>query len=783
MPENDTRLTPSPAPASGLSGESPGNDSAQRHVSGSALFVDDYPVSGDALHASVALSEVSRGRICAFDLSAVRTAEGVVDVLLLSDIPGARDIGAVVSGDPVMVNPGSEVNYSGQVLFAVAATSHKLARKAARLVKVTYEPMPPVITIEQGVASETFLCPEKTQQRGDADQAITAAANELSGELQIGGQEHLYLECQVSMCVPQENRGMLVYSSTQSPTDVQRQVAAVLDIPMSRVTVDVRRLGGGFGGKETQAAQWACIAALLARKTRRAVKIRLSRSDDMISTGKRHPFLSRYRAGFDRAGRIQGLKLQLTSGCGASADLSDAVIQRAMLHADNAYYLPAVRIEGRQVRTNTVSSTAFRGFGAPQAMLSTEAVIDDIARFLGKDPLEVRKLNFYSADEGRDTTHYGQAIGQHVMHRLVDRLESTCQYQQRRSEISKFNESSPILKKGLALTPVKFGIAFAQQHLNQAGALLHVHKDGSVEINHGGTEMGQGLFTKVAQVIATEFGIDIDRIHCSSTRTDKVPNTSATAASTGSDLNGMAARKAALKIKRRMIRFAASHFEVGEPEVFFADNQVIARSQKFGFAEFVQLAYMNRIGLSATGYYRTPKVHYDPDSGTGRPFLYFVNGAAASEVLIDCHTGEFKVLRADICEDVGRSLNPALDIGQIEGGFIQGMGWLTSEELRWDPEGHLETHDLSTYKIPTAGDIPPVFNVELLPDSPNTEATIYHSKAVGEPPLMLAISVWCALRDAIASLADYRFSPQLNAPATPERVFNACEEVRARALK
>ena len=673
--------------------------------------------------------------------------------------------------------------FSGQVLFAVAATSHKLARRAARLAEVTFDALPADITIEEGLAHQNFVGQAYTQQRGDAASAIAAAENVLKGELHIGGQEHLYLESQVSLCVPEEDGGMLVYSSTQSPSDVQRLVAAVLDIPMNKVIVDVRRIGGGFGGKETQATQWACIAALLAKKTGRAMKLRLSRSEDMPATGKRHNFLSRYSVGFDNAGQILGLDMQLTAGCGYSADLSDAVIHRAMFHADNAYYLPAARIEGRQVRTHTVSSTAFRGFGAPQAMLSIESIIDNIARAVGKDPLEVRKLNFYCAEEGRDRTHYGQKIDQHVMHRLVNRLEKTSDYKNRRKDIMTFNASSPVLKKGLSLTPVKFGIAFTQTHLNQAGALLHIHKDGSIEINHGGTEMGQGLFTKVAQVIATEFQVDLQTIKCAPTRTDKVPNTSPTAASTGSDLNGMAARNAALKIKKRLIRFAAKHFGVSTAEVFFANQQLIAGARKIAFAELAQLAYLNRVSLSATGYYRTPKVNYDKDTATGRPFLYYVNGAAVSEVLVDSLTGEYKVTRVDICEDVGQPLNPALDRGQIEGGFIQGMGWLTSEELVWDDQGRLESRDLSRYKIPTAGDVPQVFNIELLPDSSNTELTIYHSKAVGEPPLMLAISVWNALRDAISSISNYQFNPDLDAPATPERVYLACGEMISRAAR
>jgi len=780
LPECGMHRTSPDTFAGSATGSSPGHDSARKHVSGTALYLDDYPTPAGMLHAYVALSTVAHGKVRDLELSRVRNAEGVVDVLTLDDIPGVKDIGPVYPGDPIMVNQGDEVEFCGQVLFAVAATSHNLARKAARLAAVSYEPLPAEITLEEGLAHDRLMAPAHTQKRGDVDRAIAGSENRLRGELRIGGQEHVYLEGQAALCVPAEDGGMLVYSSTQSPSDVQKLVAAALNIPMNKVTVDVRRLGGAFGGKETQASQWACIAALLARKTGQAVKIRLSRSDDMLATGKRHSFLSRYEVGFDSAGRINGLSMQLAAGCGNSADLSDAVIHRAMFHADNAYFLPAAKIVGLQVRTNTVSSTAFRGFGAPQAMLSIESIVDDIARVVGKDPLEVRMLNLYGAERGRDVTHYGQNIEQHVLHALLERLERTSDYQRRRREIAEFNASSPVLKKGLSLTPVKFGIAFAQQHLNQAGALLHVHYDGSIEINHGGTEMGQGLFTKVAQVIAAEFNVNLERVHCTSTRTDKVPNTSPTAASTGSDLNGMAARKAALKIKRRMIRFASRYFGVRESEVCFADDHVIAGDRKLGFQEFSRLAYMNRISLSATGYYRTPKVHYDRDTAKGRPFLYYANGAAAAEVLIDTLTGEYKVLRVDICQDVGRSLNPALDTGQIEGGFLQGMGWLTTEELVWDKTGRLETKDLGAYKIPSVGDLPPAFHVELLPDNPNSEATIYHSKAVGEPPLMLAISVWNALRDAVSSVAGYRFNPRLDAPATPERVFMACEEMRCK---
>ena len=661
----------------------------------------------------------------------------------------------------------------------MAATSYDAARKAARLAVVEYEVQQADITIEQGLENNSFVRPSHAQKRGDVPAALASAHHTLAGEMQIGGQEQMYLESQASLCIPQEDGGMLVYTSSQNPSEGQKLVAEVLNIPLSLVTVDMRRMGGGFGGKETNANQWACLAALLARKTGRAVKIRLARADDMAATGKRHHFLVRYQVGFDQAGRLLGLDMDLSGGCGISPDLSDAIVDRAMFHSDNAYFLPTAHIKGHRVKTNTVSNTAFRGFGGPQGMVAIENIMDNIARVVGRDPLEVRKLNFYSDEGDRNTTHYGQTIEQHIIQPLVDRLERTSDYQQRRLEISAFNRENTILKKGIALTPVKFGISFTVQHLNQAGALVHIYTDGSIQLNHGGTEMGQGLYTKVAQIVASELQVDVDTVLCTATRTDKVPNTSPTAASSGTDLNGMAARDAVCKIKRRMVEFAAQHFSIAEDDVQFVDNRVICGDQDFSFAEFAQLTYMNRVSLSATGYYRTPKIHYDRDTASGRPFFYYAYGAAVSEVLIDTLTGEYKVSRVDICHDVGQSINPEIDIGQVEGAFIQGMGWLTTEELVWGKDGRLQTVNPASYKIPAIGDTPIVFNVELLPDSPNVEATIFHSKAVGEPPLMLGISVWSALRDAVASLDDYRRSPSLDTPATPERVLKACEELRA----
>ncbi|MEE4277692.1 MAG: xanthine dehydrogenase molybdopterin binding subunit [Halieaceae bacterium] len=754
------------------------HESAAQHVTGTAVYIDDMPEPAGMLHAYVGLSDVSHGRIRTLDLSAVRAMPGVVDVITRDDVPGHIDIGPVFPGDPLLLGPGDEIECHGQIVFAVAAESQLAARRAARAAKIEVEALDPILTIEAGLERGASVRPPHCQQRGDPASALEAAERRLQGSLRIGGQEQMYLEGQVSLCIPEEDGGMLVYSSTQNPTEGQKLVAEVLGVDMHRVSFDTRRMGGAFGGKETHANAWACIAALFARRTGRAVKLRLSRAEDLRATGKRHHFLSRYDVGFTAAGELTALDLVLAGGCGMSPDLSDAIVDRAMFHSDNAYYLPAVRVTGHRVKTHTVSNTAFRGFGGPQGMLAIEDIIDAIARATGRDPLDVRRQNLYRSEAGRDVTHYGQRVEQEVLPRIFDRLEETSDYRARRQRIREFNAGSRILRRGLALTPVKFGISFTVRHLNQAGALLHVYSDGSIQLNHGGTEMGQGLYTKVAQVVASELQVSLQSIRCTSTRTDKVPNTSPTAASSGSDINGMAALAAARKIRRRLQNFATEHFGVADDAVEFHDGEVRVGDQRFSFGEFAHLAYMNRVPLSATGFYRTPKIHYDRDKASGRPFYYYANGAAVSEVIVDTLTGEYRVERVDICHDVGRSLNPAIDLGQIEGGFIQGMGWLTSEELAWDDAGRLLTQGPATYKIPAIGDTPPDFRVELLPDSPNAEATVFRSKAVGEPPLMLAISVWSALRDAVASLADYRVHPPLDTPATPERVLLACEALR-----
>lgn len=756
-------------------GRSKKHESADKHVSGEALYIDDRPSLQGQLHAAAGQSTIAHGRIQSIDLSAVKAAEGVVAVITVEDVPGHTDIGPVFPGDPVLAM--GQVDYIGQPIFVVAATSHDLARRAVKLAKIEYEELEAVLTVKDALEKQSFVRPPFTMQRGDSESAIEQAEHQLRGEISVGGQEHFYLEGQVSTAEPTEDGGMTVFSSSQHPSEVQKLVAEVLDIPLNKVIVDTRRMGGGFGGKETQAAPWACLAALLSNHTKRPVKFKLSRSDDMCMTGKRHPFENNYHVGFDSNGQIKGINIEVNGNCGYSPDLSDAIVDRAMFHSDNAYFLDQAKVTGNRCKLNTVSHTAYRGFGGPQGMMTIEMVMDDIARYLRKDPLEIRKINLYGKDD-RNVTHYHQTVEHNKMAELISSLEQSSDYQARRESISQFNIENTILKKGIALTPVKFGISFTVQHLNQAGALVHIYTDGTIHLNHGGTEMGQGLFTKIAQIVAEEFQVDVDTVGVSATRTDKVPNTSPTAASSGTDLNGKAAQAAAKTLKARLITFACEKYNVGEAEVSFKNNQVLVGEETFSFAELVQQAYMGRVSLSSTGYYKTPKIHFDRATGKGRPFFYYSTGAAVSEVLIDTLTGEYKLLRADILHDVGHSLNPAIDIGQIEGAFIQGMGWLTTEELVWNDQGRLLSNNPATYKIPAISDTPSDFRVDLVPDDPNREQTIYNSKAVGEPPFMLGISVWSALKDAISSVSDYKLSPALDTPATPERVLWAVEAMK-----
>ena len=749
------------------------HDSATRHVSGRAPYIDDLPEPVGTLHVVPVGAKIAAGRILSMDLDAVRAAPGIVAVVTARDVPGKNDVSPVdFDVDPCFAV--EKIEFHSQVVFAIVGRTREEARRAALLAKIEYEKATPVVTVEDGLAKGLMVMPDYAFRQGDVAAGLARAPHRLQGALRIGGQEHFYLEGQIALAIPGEEGDMVVLSSTQHPTEVQHVVARVLGLPDNAVTCEIRRMGGGFGGKESQASQWAAIAALAARATGHACKVRLDRDDDMAMTGKRHDFLLTYDISFDESGRIEGYDALYAARCGYSADLSLGICDRTMFHADNAYFLGDTVIATKRVKTNTVSNTAFRGFGGPQGMVGIERGIDAIAWTLGVDPLDVRKANFYG--EGRDRTPYGQTVEDNIAPALVEALELSSDYRRRRTELATFNESSAILKKGLALTPVKFGISFTLTQLNQAGALVLVYSDGTVHLNHGGTEMGQGLYIKVAQVTADVFGIDVDKVKIMATNTAKVPNTSPTAASSGSDLNGHAARIAAETIRARMAEVAAGELGVAPEDIVFQGGQAGVDGKSLSFRDLAKKCVQARVSLSSTGHYATPKITWDRPNANGRPFLYYAYGAACAEVTIDTLTGEMKVDRIDILHDVGRSLNPAIDIGQIEGGFVQGMGWLTTEELVFDTEGRLRTHAPSTYKIPTAGDVPADFRVALF-DNENREDTIGRSKAVGEPPLMLAISVFCAIADAIHSVAPGVLVP-LDAPATPEEILKAVKAVR-----
>ena len=754
------------------------HDSAEKHVTGRADYTDDLPQPEGTLHAYLGVSNVAHARLLGLDLSAVRAAPGVVGVLTAADVPGVNDISPTgLNDEPVF--PTDEIQFYGQPLFAVIAETRDAARRAAELAEVAHEVLPhaldPIAAQQAGYPHVT--APLKLE-RGDVDPAIVAAPHRLSGRMEIGGQDHMYLEGHIAFAIPGEDDEIVVHCSTQHPSEAQHMVAHVMGVPSNAVTVNVRRMGGGFGGKESQMNLFCAVAAMAAKKWNRAVKIRPDRDQDMTATGKRHDFVVDYDVGFDAEGRIQAVTGSFAARCGFSSDLSGPVTDRALFHADNAYFYPNVRLTSHPMKTNTVSNTAFRGFGGPQGVIVAERMIEEIAYATGQDPLDVRKANFYGG-AGRDVTPYYQQVEDNIIDRLVGELEASAEYRARRAEIIAENATSKVLKRGIALTPVKFGISFTATWYNQAGALVHVYNDGSIHLNHGGTEMGQGLNTKVAQVVADAFQVDIERIKITKTTTEKVPNTSATAASSGSDLNGMAALDAARQIKERLVGFACAEWGVAAEAVSFLPNRVQIGGEVLSFDAFIRRAYMARVQLSAAGFYKTPKIHWDRAKGQGRPFYYFAYGAACSEVEIDTLTGEYRALRTDILHDVGRSLNPALDIGQVEGAFIQGMGWLTTEELWWDAKGQLRTHAPSTYKIPLASDRPRIFNVDLADWSENRELTIKRSKAVGEPPFMLGISVFEALSMAVASVADYRVCPRLDAPATPERILMAVTRLQA----
>lgn len=754
-------------------GRSVKHESADKHVSGEAVYVDDRLEFPNQLHVYARQSDRAHARILRIDTSPCYEIPGVAIAITKDDVPGQLDIGPVVAGDPLLAD--GKVEYVGQVVLAVAADSLETARKAAMAAIVEYDDLEPVLDVVEAYRKKHFVLASHTHRIGDSASKLASAPRRLQGTLHIGGQEHFYLETQISSVMPTEDGGMLVYTSTQNPTEVQKLVAEVLGVPMNKIVIDMRRMGGGFGGKETQAAGPACLCAVIAHLTGRPTKMRLPRMEDMSMTGKRHPFYVEYDVGFDDDGLLHGIEMDLAGNCGYSPDLSGSIVDRAMFHSDNAYFLGNATINGHRCKTNTASNTAYRGFGGPQGMVAIEEVMDAVARHLGKDPLEVRKLNYYGKTE-RNVTHYHQTVEHNVIHEMTAELEQSCEYAKRREEIRAFNAKSPVLKKGLAMTPVKFGISFTATFLNQAGALIHIYTDGSIHLNHGGTEMGQGLNTKVAQVVAEVFQVDIERIQITATNTDKVPNTSPTAASSGADLNGMAAKNAAETIKQRLVDFLVREYKVTPEDVEFRNGQVRVRDHFLSFEEMIQKAYFGQVSLSSTGFYRTPKIYYDRDKAAGRPFYYYAYGVACVEVLVDTLTGEYRMLRGDILHDVGDSLNPAIDIGQVEGAFVQGMGWLTTEELVWNAKGKLMTNGPASYKIPAIADMPIDLRVKLVENRKNPEDTVFHSKAVGEPPFMLGIAAWCALKDAVASLADYKVQPQIDAPATP----SACSGVWSR---
>ncbi len=758
-----------------LKGQSIPHDSANKHVTGLAQYTDDVSEPLNTLHGAIGWSKKAHAKIKKIDLKDVKESEGVISIVTYKDIPGRNDVGPVFDGDPIF--PKTKIEYFGQPLFAVAAISTELARKAVLKAKVTYEELKPIVTIEDALKKNNLLFEPRIIKKGDPQNKIIKSKNKLKGKFNTGSQEHFYLEGQVCLVIPQEDNNLTVYSSTQHPSETQQIVAKMLKQKSNSITVMVRRIGGGFGGKETN-FMTAAICALLSHKTGKPIKLRLDRDDDIIITGKRHDFYSEYEVGFNDNGKIEGLKLKLASRCGMSPDLSYAINERALLHLDNAYYLSDLEVKNYLCKTNTSSSTAFRGFGGNQGMMAIENIIDNIARFLKKDPSEVRKKNFYGLKE-RNTTHYGMKINDNVIHDIFKNLLDKSNYKKRYEEIKNFNLENNYKKKGIALTPVKFGISFTTIHLNQAGALVHIYTDGSVYLNHGGIEMGQGTHTKIAQLVANTFGLPFEKVKISSTNTSKVPNTSASAASSTTDLNGAATLNAAGKIKKNINDFIRDKYKIySKIEPIYKNQNIYFGNRSFNFKKIIEEAYLNRISLSSSGFYSTPKINFDKKKFHGRPFYYFCYGAAVSEVTIDTLTGENKVDRVDIVHDAGNAINPALELGQIEGGFVQGQGWLTMEEVVWDNSGKLKTFSPSTYKIPAVTDTPGKFNVEIFEKGSNVENVVNKQKTTGEPPLMLAMSVFFAIKDAIASVSDYKKTPKLDAPATPEKILMSISELK-----
>jgi len=751
------------------------HESGIKHVSGKAFYIDDISEPTGTLYGAIGWSKKAHAIIQKMNLNEVIKSEGVIEVVTSKDIEGRNDVGPVYDGDPIFPK---KVEYYGQPLFAVAAKTTELARKAVLKAKISYKNLKPITTIEEALKKKSFVLKGKIIKKGEALEAINNSVHLLKGNFTTGSQEHFALEGQTAFVIPQEDNDFKVFSSTQHPSETQQIIAKMLGQKSNTITVETRRIGGGFGGKETQSFIFAAICTLLAKKTNHPVKLRMDRDDDIIITGKRHDFYSEYEVGFNELGIIKGLKLKLASRCGASPDLSGAINERALLHIDNAYYLENLIVENYLCKTNTASNTAFRGFGGNQGMMAIENIIDNIANSLKKDPAEVRRRNFYQKKK-KNITHYNMKIEDNVIEEIFDQLLKSSNYKSRQLSIKKFNQENKYIKKGIAITPVKFGISFTTWHLNQAGALVHIYcNDGSVHVNTGAIEMGQGTYTKIAQLVANELGLPFNKIKVSATRTDKVPNTSASAASSTTDLNGAAALNAVSKIKINLAAYVKRKYKIKNSEAIYKNEIVKFKGKAFKFNSLIKEAYLNRVSLSSSGFYATPKIHFDKKNFTGRPFLYFAYGAAVSEVMIDTLTGENKIVQADILHDAGKAINPAIELGQIEGGFVQGAGWLTMEEVKWKLNGQLTTHSPSTYKIPAVSDMPEKFNVEIFKKGKNIENVINKSKTTGEPPLMNAMSVFFAIKNAIASIVNYNFTPELDAPATPERILMSINKLK-----
>ena len=744
------------------------HESAIKHVTGKAKYTDDISEPKNLLHAAIGFSTVSKGTIEKIDFTDVLNSNGVIDIITYRDIKGQNDVGPIFKGDKIFTS--KKIDYYGQPIFAVIATSTKLARAAVLKVKLKIKKLKPILEIEDAIKKKSFVLKSKTIKRGKATIAINKSDHYLKGKLECGGQDHFYLEGQIAMTIPQEDNNFLIYSSTQHPSETQQIVAKVLDQKFNSINVKVRRIGGGFGGKETQSFLFAAISSIAAKKLNKPVKLRIDRDDDMIMTGKRHQFLFNYKVGFSNGGKINGLKILMASNCGISADLSGAINDRAIYHIDNAYYIPNLELTSHRCKTNTVSNTAFRGFGGPQGMFCIENIIDHISHYLKKEPSNIRIENFYKK-KFNNTTHYGMRVEDNIIKEIFNDLKNKSNYIKRKKAIERFNKTNSILKKGIAITPVKFGISFTTTHLNQAGALVHIYTDGSIHLNHGGIEMGQGIMTKLALVAANEFGLEISDIKISSTDTEKVSNTSASAASATTDLNGGAILNAIHNIKLELDSFIKKYYKT--KKIIYKNGKIICDKKTLHFNEVISKAYLHRVKLYSSGFYKTPKINVNVKDLSGRPFLYFAYGAAVSEVIIDTLTGENKLLRVDIIHDVGNSINQRIDMGQIEGGFVQGLGWLTTEEISWNKNGNILSHSPSTYKIPTAGEIPKKFNVEIYKKGYNIENVVNRSKAVGEPPFMLALSVFSAIKNAVFNANDNKDSTKLIAPATPENILNS----------